>query len=272
MCKNIRFLDNNFFTTAANVTSDADLNGVLASEVFDSYNFGKYRLTENGVLGGYVIDVELAGELSPSSFALIPDDIRVFYLTSETEVVLQASNTSFDVIEKEYTLNWSRFGIFGDLTEQGVDNSYRYWRIWVKEFNRGESEKNESLDIKYLYLGDHVLIDDRNISTSIGVQLEDRSKIQMAESGRVYANLKRPQLKITNLRFQFQNGSDRVNFQQFYHRTGKSENFLCVVDPNGITEAEKFELMRVMRFEKNPTQSHVVRDLFEQTFTLVEAL
>lgn len=272
MSKNIRFLDNNFFADAESTVSDIDHNGVYADECFDVYNFGKYRLTENGTLGGYVIDVTLKGEMAPSSFALIPDDNRVFYLTNETDIVIQASNSGFNLIEKEFTVQASRFGIYADLTETGVDNSYKYWRIWIKEFNRGESEKNESIDIKYIYLGDHVEIDGRNISTGIGVQLEDRSKLQISESGRVYANLKRPQLTITNLRFQYMNGNDRKAFQRFYHQVGKTDNFLVVLDPSGVTESEKYELMRVMRFEKNPSQSHVIRDLFTQTFSLVEAL
>lgn len=271
MSKNIRFLDNNFFKDAESTVSDVDLNGVYADECFDEYDFGKYRLTENGTLGGYVIDVTLKGEMAPSSFAIVPDDNRVFYLTNETEIVLQASNSGFGLIEKEFTAKWSRFGVFADLQDDD-DNSYKYWRIWIKEFNRGESEKNESIDIKYIYLGDHVEIDNWNITKGIGVELVDRSRIETSESGRVYANLKRPQLKITGLRFQFMNSIDRANFQKLYYQTGATSNFLVLIDPSGYTESEFLELMRVMRFEKNPSQSHVIRDLFTQNFSLIEAL
>jgi hypothetical protein len=272
MGKNIRFLDNNFLESAVSVSSETDLNGFDVNDILDNYNFGKYRLTEDAVLSGYKIDIELQGELAPSSFSIIPDDNRIFYLTAETEVVIQASNSGFSVIEKEFTARHSRFGVFCDLQEDGIDNSYKYWRIWIKEFNRGTSELNESLDVKYIYLGDHVEVDSYNVSNGIGVQLEDRSVLQIAESGRVYANRKRPQLKITNLRFQYCSGADRIALQKLYYQVGKTENFLCVLDPSGVTEAEANELMRVMRFEKNPGQTHRVRDLFEQSFSLIEAL
>ena len=268
----IRFLDNNLVSQAVSVVSDTDYDAKDVTGVLDAYDFGLYRLTENGTLGGYVFDIELFANLEPSCFAIVPSDVTRFFLTSETEVVLQASNSGFDNIEKEFTGVFSRFGAFVNIREAGVDNAYRYWRVWIKEFNRDPGEINESLDIKYFYLGDHVQIDTRNIAKGIGVFNEDKSSILIAESGRRFANLKQSQLKINNLKFQAMSGSDRANFQRFYQTVGKVENFLCIPDPGDATSAEPLELMRVMHFEKPPMQKHIVRDLFDQDFTLVEAV
>lgn len=271
-CENIRFLDNSFLNQALSVTSDEDYNGQYAIDATDVFDFGRYRLTENAELGGYVIDIELNGELQPSTFAMVPHDTTKFYLTSETEVVVQASNSGFDTIEKTFTGRWSRFGVFCDFMETGVDNSYRFWRIWIKEFNRGESEKNESIDIKYFYLGDHVEIDDRNIATGIGIEMIDRSKIQIVESGRAYSNKKRKQLKLTNLRFQHMTSADRSKFQIFYEEKGKTDNFLCIPDPSNASESVPFDLMRVFRLEKLPRGEHKILDQVTMNFSLIEAL
>ena len=272
--KKIRFLDNNLLTDSANVifSSDTDYDGKTGQDVLDTKNFGVYRLTENVTLGGYVFDVELTAPLEPSSFAIVPNDVNGFYLTSETEVIVQASNFGFDTVEKEFEGIHSRFGAFCDFRETGVDNSFRYWRIWLKEFNRDPSEINESLDIKYIFFGDHVDITERNIATKYSVKLTDNSEIFESESGRRYVNDKPKKLTIDGLRFQYMNGTDRANFQKFYYEYGISQNFLTVIDPADVMTAEPLELMRIMHFNAIPDQSQQIRDLMETSFSLSEAL
>lgn len=272
--KKIRFLDNNLLTDSVNVifSSDTDFNGKDGTDVLNPFEFGTYRLTENATLGGYVFDVTLNAPLEPSSFAMVPVDVNGFYLTSETEIIVQASNFGFDTVEKEFTGYHSRFGAFCDFREDGVENAFKYWRVWIKEFNRDPSEINESLDIKYLFFGDHVDIQERNITTAYSVELDDRTEIFESESGRRFSNNKDKRLKISGLRFQYMNGNDRANFQKFYYEKGIAENFLVAIDPADTMTAEPLELMRVMHFDRLPGQRQQIRDLMETTFTLTEAL
>jgi hypothetical protein len=79
-------------------------------------------------------------------------------------------------------------------------------------------------------------------------------------------------MNISGLRFQYMNEQDRINFQQFYYCVRKTLNFLTIVDPEGFTEAEIMENARVMHFVDIPGQAHRIRDLFENTFSLREAL
>ena len=272
-CEKIRFLDNNLLGQEYVILSGTDdYEGNSPADVLDPYNFGIYRLTQHPTLGGYCFDVELSASLEPSSFAMIPSDVRNFYLTSETEVVIQASNFGFESVEKEFKGKFSQYGVFCNIRQAETDNAYRYWRIWIKEFSRAPDDINESLDIKYLYFGDHVEINDTNISNGIGVRWIDNSTIAKSQSGRRYPNYKKPTLELNNCRFGLLKGNDRRNFQRFYQRVGKTENFLVVPDPSDFISVDPYELMRVMHFSQVPSQSHVVFDMYDQSFTLVEAV
>ena len=270
----IRFLDNNLLLDTTNVsyTSDVDYDGKNISDVLDPHSFGVYRLTKNGSEDGYVVDITLSAPLEPTSFAMIPNDVNAFYLTSESEVKIQASNFGFDMIEKEFTGRHSRFGVFANLTEADSQNNFKYWRIFITEGNRDVSENNETLDIKYFYFGDGVQLTERNIAGGISVGLSDLSEVFKAESGREYYNQKDKKMTVGGLRFQYMNDTDRANFQKFYYENGITNNFLAMIDPDGVLEAEPCELMRVMKFDKLPAQTHRIRDLFENTFSLTEAL
>jgi hypothetical protein len=270
----IRFLENNLLLDTTNVsyTSDVDYDGKDISDVLDPHNFGVYRLTKNATEDGYLIDVTLSAPLEVTSFAMVANDVNGFYLTNESEVKIQASNFGFDMIEKEIIGRHSRFGVFANLSEVGEQNAFKYWRILITEGNRDVSENNETLDIKYCFFGDGVELTERNIAGGISVGVDDLSQVFKAESGREYYNQKDKQMKIGGLRFQYMNDTDRANFQKFYYEFGTTNNFLTMVDPDGKFEAEPCELMRVMKFDKLPTQTHRIRDLFENTFSLTEAL
>jgi len=270
----IRFLENNLLLDTTNVsyTSDVDYDGQNISDVLDPHSYGVYRLTKNAIEDGYLIDITLTAPIEPTSFAMLANDVNGFYLTSESQVRIQCSNFGFDIIEKEIIGRHSRFGIFANLAEIGEANAFKYWRILITEGNRDVSEIGESLDIKYCFFGDGVQLDTRNIAGGISTSLTDLSKVFKAESGREYYNQKEKQLKIGGLRFQYMNESDRSNFQKFYYEFGTTNNFLCMVDPDGKFEAEPCELMRIMKFDRLPNQTHKIRDLFENTFSLTEAL
>ena len=270
----IRFLDNNLLTDSANVSfsSKADLNGQTLADVIDSESFGKYRLTEDDTDAAYIFDVELTNQLNPCCFVMLAADVNKFYLTSESVITVQASNFGFGYVEKEFIGEFSRFGIYCNFYEAGVQNNFRYWRIHISAGNRAPSENNESLDIKYAFFGDGLTFEDRNVATGFGVSLKDLSKPFVAESGRKYYNQKEKQLVVSGLRFQYMNGTDRANFQKFYYENGITNNFLALIDPNGNIEAERFELMRIFKFDSLPKQTHKIRDLFENNFTLTEAL
>jgi len=267
----IRFCNNNYLLDdEVFFTSETDYNGNTFDDVFDTRNFGVYRLTKDPVDDAFIFDITLPGSIEPASFALLPADYNNFYLTAETEITIEASNFGFDTIEKTFTGKHSRFGVFCNFTELKEQNSYRYWRIRITTGNR--TEFDDSLDIKYAYFGDHVGLATRNIATGFGVGLKDLSQVFMAESGREYFNKKDKQMNLTGLRFQYMNDQDRVNFQQFYYCVGKTENFLTILDPDGVTEAEIGELNRIYSFNAIPGQTHQIRDLFENTFALKEAL
>ncbi len=267
----IRFCNNNFIEDPnTTLVAETDYNANVVADVLDTRDFGVYRLTKDPVEDAFIFDITLPNSLEPTVFALLPVNYNEFYLTAETEVTVEASNFGFNAIQKTFTGRFSRFGVQVNFTENGVQNSYRYFRIKITTGNRANFD--ETLDIKYFYFGDHVGLTTRNIATGFGVKLNDLSETFIAESGREYFNEKDLQLSLSGLTFQFMNGTDRSNFQRFYYEYRISRNFLTIVDPDDVIEAEYMELMRMMHFVGMPNQSHRLRDLFETTFELREAI
>lgn len=267
----IRFCNNNYLSDSeVTVVSETDYNGNTIDDVLDTRNFGVYRLTKDPVEDAFIFDITLPNSIEPTTFALLPVDYNAFYLTAETKITIEASNFGFNDIQKTFTGKHSRFGVLCNFTETSVQNSYRYWRIKITTGNR--SNFDETLDIKYAYFGDNLGLSTRNIATGFSVAQRDLSQIFTAESGREFPNFKDLQMTISGLRFQYMNEQDRINFQQFYYCVRKTLNFLTIVDPEGFTEAEIMENARVMHFVDIPGQAHRIRDLFENTFSLREAL
>jgi len=268
-----RFLDNNFLDDdGVTLTGLADGNGQTASDVLDKVDFGVYQLTETVADDAYIIDVQLTAPLNPSSMVMLAANVNNFYLTSESTVEVEASNFGFGTVQKTFTGRHSRFGVFCDLVEDGVDNSYTYWRIKIAVGNRGVDENLDALDIKYLFLGDGVRLTQRNITRRFSVDLKDLTQVFTSESGRQYYNQKPQRLYYNGLRFQYMSGQDRENFQKFYYFGGISKNFLFCPDPTGFMEAEAMELMRMVSFDALPKESHVQNDEFEVSFNLSEAV
>jgi hypothetical protein len=267
----IRLCNNNFLDDASvTIAAETDYNGNTVADILDTRDFGVYRLTKDPVQDAFIFDVTLPNSLEPTVFAILPANYNEFYLTAESEVTVEASNFGFNAIQKTFTGRFSRFGVQVNFTENSVQNSYRYFRIKITTGNR--TNFDETLDIKYFYFGDHVGLTTRNIATGFGVALNDLSESFVAESGREYFNEKDLQLSISGLTFQFMGDSDRANFQKFYYHVRKSKNFLTILDPDDKIEAEYMELMRMMRFVNLPNQSHRLRDLFETSFELREAI
>ena len=199
----IRLLDNNLLDDSVNVnfTSEADYNGNDIADVLDKRNFGVYRLTKDGTEDAYIINITLSAPLEPSSFAMLPA-YDSFYLTSESVVTLRASNLGFDYIEKEFTGKHSRFGVFCNVREKDIQNSFKYWQVYITTGNRAPSEINESLDIKYCFFGDGLEIVDKNIAPGYAVSHTDLSEKFTAESGREWWNEKDIVTDFSGLRFQ----------------------------------------------------------------------
>lgn len=269
----IRLLDNNLLDDAVNVsfTSEADYNGNDVSDVLNKRSFGVYRLTKDPVEDAYIINITLSAPLEPSSFAMLPA-FSSFYLPSESVVSLRASNLGFDYIEKEFTGKHSRYGVFCDIRENGVQNSFKYWQVYITTGNRAPSEINESLDIKYCFFGDGLELTDKNIAPGFSIAHEDLSEKFESGSGREYWNEKDTYSIFSGLRFQLMKKEDRAEFQKFYFRNKTTNNFLAVVDPYGITEAEDLETMKMVRLESLPTSTQKYLNYFDVPFTLKEVI
>lgn len=213
-------------------------------------------------------DLTLAQEVT--FFAAISNIKRVFGLSASASVHVQANNVDLwtapplDVTVTPHDDGLYRF--FDDV----ADTTYRYWRF--RFVDRLNTCGPEGFAIGHVYLGDHITFTTDNIQRGFQKGKVDPSQIVETESGARFA-LKRPKFRtFTNLQVAQPLAAERRDMEDLFDQVGQTTPFYASLDPTLFYSEELQELTGYFYFGSDARFGHVIRDYFDCSFELREAI
>lgn len=128
-------------------------------------------------------------------------------------------------------------------------------------------------EMGYLYIGEYEKFeDDRNIGTGFDADQEDYSELSVADSGAMYGNARTPARVFSSLEVGLAKPNHIALLKRIYALKGKITPFFVALDPSEYLSSEFDEYLAFVRFTDSPKQRHIIRDRFQLSFELREAL
>jgi hypothetical protein len=203
-------------------------------------------------------------------FGLISQLDTVFSISSTATIKLQANN--LDV--------WTSPPLDLSLTreDQGIlkfiddlnDTAYRYWRFSFAD--KLNPLGPEGFSFGYLYLGDYLTFDDRNIFNGFQKQINDPSTQVETESGVLYFTNKKRYAVLSASTIGFLAKDQRDLMEQFFYDYGKTTPFFISYDPTLCFSNNPSDFTKFVVFESSPTFTHVIYDKFNINISFREIL
>lgn len=153
---------------------------------------------------------------------------------------------------------------FANASNTGGIN-YRYWQIVVDD-----SFNPDPIEIAYIYLGDHVIMD-RNLSNGFTFVNSDNSLIVRSDNGKIFTRRRPERTLINSVSHRVMTRDDKDNILQAFRRVGRHTPFLFVIDPDECRDDFDFSV-RAVYFNTIPNIRHQFRDFYSISYSLSEVI
>jgi hypothetical protein len=127
-------------------------------------------------------------------------------------------------------------------------------------------------ELGYLYIGDYSVFPERNISTEFEMTHDDGSILSRSDDGQIYSNDKTPLRVYSSLQVGLAKPECAAFLKNIYKLKQLSTPFFVHLDPKEYLSDSFEEHMALVRFSSPPKYKHIIRDLFEFSFELREAI
>ena len=202
--------------------------------------------------------------------ALVGELDQVFGMTDQATVKIQANNLNrWSSPPLDITVEPSVGGILRFLDDI-ADTSFRFWRIFFED-KLNPSGPNAT-SVGYIYLGDYVNIENRNINRGFQKEFVDPSKQTVSENGAIYFDEKTKYAKFSNMSLQYIEKNDRDVMEQLFFDLGTTTPFFISIDPTLDISNDLYDLTKYVIFDEQPKFRHIIRDLFSMSLSFREVL
>lgn len=203
-------------------------------------------------------------------FGLISKLDEVFSISSTATIKLQANNLdAWTAPPLDLSISRSDQGILTFLDTIN-DTSYRYWRFYFQD--KLNPLGPEGFSFGYIYLGDYLTFDDRNVFNGFQKQIVDPSTVQETESGVMYFSNKKRYAVLSGNTIGFLDKSQRDLMEQFFYDYGRTTPFFVSFDPTLCWTNNASDYTKFVVFQDNPTFTHVIFDKFNISINFKEVL
>jgi len=240
-------------------TGASDLTGALT-----------YTSDEARIHTSETIDWDLGSDIATTFFALIAKREGEFTLSSTATITLEgdsipiAGSPAFT-----RTLTRGTEGVFEFLDDE-VDHTHRYWKLTIVD--RTNPLGSTGLKIGVAYLGDYITLSSRGITKGFSKTQIDPSLKNTSESGATYYKVKNRYTRFSNLSMPFLSPTDRKAIEQFFYDMGNFTPFFLSMDPMLTASTDLQELTKYVKFDGDPSVTHVKTDVYTIQYNAVEDL
>jgi hypothetical protein len=202
--------------------------------------------------------------------ALIADCGTPFTVSRNATVTIYGSNINqFSTPAYTQVLTVTEKGIFGFL--DNIDPmGYRYYKVSI--IDKYNYLGPEGLLIGNLFLGPYTTISNRNVANGIQIQLVDPSEITRSESGVLYSDIKIKYFKCDNMSIGLLDRTDKDTLMSLWENLGKTKPFYISLDPTLAITDNLYDLTKYVVFQDTPTFTHVIRDIFSMSLSVMEVI
>lgn len=216
--------------------------------------------------------VDLGTAMAVTFFACIGPKSAPFSISATATAKLYASNVnSWASPALTVDLTVTPEGIFAFLGDDGADTTYRYWRFEFED--KTNTVGPQGFKLGHLYLGDYVSIAGRNVTPGgWSIYEEDPSVVIESEGGALFHDLRTKYRVFNGLLIDQIPQASRLELEQMFHNVGISKPFYFTIDPLLSQTASFTEWGGYVRFMDRPEFTHVIKNYFEMSLSLREAL
>lgn len=213
------------------------------------------------------ITVDL-GYSAPIGFiGMVTDLAEEFKIPLGAEIRIQANTVNnFTAPPLDQIIPIYKTGAFKFIDDIAA-TVFRYVKITIKC-----PTADDNPEIGYLYVGDYASFPERNISTGFEMTHEDRSMLSSADDGQIYANDRTPLRVYSSLEVGLAKPECAAFLKDIYMKKQLSTPFFVALDPKMYLSDSFDEHLALVRFSTPPKYKHILRNLYEMSFELREAI
>ena len=216
------------------------------------------------------IDWDLGVDTATTFFALIAKREDGFTLSSSAVLTLEGDSIPIGGAPAfSRTLTRTSEGVF-EFLDDADDNTYRYWRLTIVD--RDNPLGGDGIKIGVAYLGDYITLSSRGLEKGFTKTQIDPSLKNTSESGATYYKIKNRFTRFSNLSIPYLKASERRAIEDFFYDFGNFKPFFLSMDPMLQASAELQELTKYVKFEGDPSVTHIKTDVYTVQFNAVEDL
>lgn len=200
-------------------------------------------------------DVDLGTALDVTLLALLGESAKPMGLTSSAVIRLQGNNIN-DFTSPDYSVDIEpdTRGIY-KFIDDTENTEYRYWRIEI--IDRKNPRGNEGLGLSYIYLGDYLTMESRNLNNGFNRTHKSNTRRERSEGGQLFHNIKPSYTEISNVGLSFLEPSDIKNLEQFIYDVDVHTPFILSLDPTLMCSTDLVDLTWLVVLESEMQISHV---------------
>ena len=213
------------------------------------------------------ITVDFGYQATIGFVAMIHDLAQEMKIPEGAEIkILGNTVNSFVAPPLEQVIPWYSTGCFKFIDDID-DSAWRYVKIRIT------CPSGPFIpEIGYLYLGEYEKFWDKNIGTGFELTHEDNSNLSQADSGAQYFNARTSPRVFSNLSVGLARPAHSALLKRIYALKGRGVPFFVALDPQSYLSSTFDEHLAYVRFTEPPRYSHILRNIFELSFSLREAL
>jgi len=190
-------------------------------------------------------------------------------ISDQATITLKGNNvSSFTSPAVSKTLTHSDDGILNFFDD--VDMTYRYWEF--KIIDRENTVGPEGFTISDIYLGDYDTLTSTNIGTGFSKSLVDPTIVKKSDTGAKFFRTRSKYWVFSSLGIQQLTQAERLEMETFFNTNGVETPFYISIDPTLAVSTTTNELTKFVQFDKSPVFNHVIRDLYNMSFSLSEVI
>jgi hypothetical protein len=194
---------------------------------------------------------------------------RAFSLSSSATVKLQLNNSdAWTSPSVDASITRHDRGAFRFQDDLG-SSSYRYCRIYIRD---RLNTAGPNLELAHVYVGDYVTFSTTNVGLGFQKSTVDPSERVESDAGAVFWRRKPKYRKFSNVNVGQILASERQAVESLFETVGLTTSFYMSIDPTLVISTELAELTAYVNFASEPTFTHVIRDYFNMSAEMREAV
>ena len=216
------------------------------------------------------VDIDFSTSRQVDFIGMIGPTYLPFAIPKSATLTIKANNIPlFDSPQFEKVATVNDNGVM-EFIDDNDFTQYRYWRMEIVD--RENMNGPSSTEIGYLYMGGYFTFQVSNINNGFSKQTVDPSAVVRSVDGQAYFLKKNKYQKFTNLKVNLTDLDDRNKFEQIFFDKGLYTPLFVSLDPTLFFSQSIDELTKYVYFDDSPSYPHVIRDRYNITFNLREAL